>query len=172
MKVSISVKSARVIYSSLEANGILGPGSTRVFAELHSAIKRATRARPALKKSKAAREKKKRTKAKDTKSVRAIVFARAGGKCECGCGQALKAFDPGDLDHFWGRGKAPQSVENCWLLTRQCHRQKTDWYPCRQDWLLAFARHCDKHAYATEAMRARRMVHSIALQVMAEGVSR
>lgn len=105
---------------------------------------------------KAAKRAKKKTKAEETRDIRAAVFARAGGKCEvCGC------FDASSMDHFWGRGKAQQSVENCWALCLVCDRNKTLNHAGSDWWLSTFRNHCETHGYADQALKASRRLNFV-----------
>jgi hypothetical protein len=85
-----------------------------------------------------------------TREIRAYVFGRASGNCECGCGRRL---DPGELDHFFGRGRV-ETAHTCWALSHACHQAKTLNQPSRGQWLLAFAAHCRRHHYVGERERA------------------
>lgn len=82
--------------------------------------------------------------------VRAAVLARAKGRCEFD----LKPLNAGEVDHMWGRAKAAESVENCWLLCVDHHREKTDNLPSRVAWLEAFSDHCRRHGYGVEGLKA------------------
>ncbi len=82
--------------------------------------------------------------------LRAAVKERAEGCCEAG-GEWVG--DGGELDHFWGRAKVAESVENCWLLCRHCHRQKTDNYPSVAFWAAVFAAHAKFHHYDEQIHR-------------------
>ena len=95
--------------------------------------------------------------------MREAVYARANGRCECGCNRRLNVSADRnlfsdlsrELDHFFGKGKAPATVETCWVLSRACHRAKTENKPGAQTWLLRFIVHCQLHGYATAAHQAR-----------------
>jgi hypothetical protein len=115
----------------------------------------------AVKKTRAKRA----SKTKETKRIRALVAERADGRCEA-CAAYFAEFNPAQMDHFWGRGKTAQSVENCWLLHATCHSDKTANRPSREHWLDMFASHCARHAYAREMTRAR---DSIGVRAMARG---
>lgn len=78
--------------------------------------------------------------------VRAAVLARANGNCEC-CGISLVTFG-GQLDHFEGR-KVAETVENCWMLSVDCHYQKTQNIPSAAWWAGRFLKHQRKHGYDT-----------------------
>lgn len=83
-----------------------------------------------------------------------LLAARARGRCECRCGRPVP---PGEVDHFFGRAKADEVEFNCWILTPECHRAKTDSRPSAAHWLLAFIAHCGRYAgegYALAAARA------------------
>ncbi len=89
--------------------------------------------------------------------LRAAVKDRAECRCEA-CGRWLG--DGGEIDHFWGRAKVKESVENCWLLCgadtldwRPCHRQKTDNHPSAAYWVLVFQGHCNIYHYEAEQHR-------------------
>jgi hypothetical protein len=66
-----------------------------------------------------------------------------------------------ELDHFFGRGKAKQSAENCWALCRKCHHYKTENRPSAARWLEDFLQHCLRYGYAAEAERARARLEGI-----------
>lgn len=96
----------------------------------------------------------------ETSSIYTEVMARAGGGCEYAA-VALPEDGPPlcmglpVMDHFRGRGKAQQTVENCWALCVRHNLQKTDNVPDAALWVNAFIRHCEKHGYTTEAELAR-----------------
>ncbi len=80
-----------------------------------------------------------------TKKLRALVFARAKGLCECGCGRVLG--ESGHLDHAFGRAKVAQAVENCWALALKCDDAKTSNRPSAAFWWKRFRAHCERHGY-------------------------
>ena len=159
-RVSISRKTAQFLAKLVAEKDGYGNwgGAQRAVDELRAALKPKRSVAPARKR-KAAKAK---TRKEETSEIREAVFARAGGHCECGCGgqdgpgmPLTFANQPGELDHFWGRGKAQQTVENCWALSRLHHRAKTLGIPDRAGWISAFIRHCEKHGYSGEAGRAK-----------------
>ena len=77
--------------------------------------------------------------------------ARAGGRCECGCG---KAIPPGHLDHFFGRAKAEETEATCWFLHPRCDFEKTQNWPDAGAWLIKFMRHAQRHGYTEAYKRA------------------
>lgn len=79
------------------------------------------------------------------------VMARARGLCECGCKRHLRARE---VDHFFGRAKAEETLDNVWALHPDCHFEKTNNVPHRRHWLLKFIAHCGRHGYAQAAIRA------------------
>jgi len=83
-----------------------------------------------------------------TPDLHASLVARANGRCECGCGRAVP---PGEVDHFFGRAKAPENEFTCWVLAVGCHRAKTDNEPARKVWLMLFIRHCGRKQWAAES---------------------
>lgn len=94
------------------------------------------------------------------KRLRADVFTRADGNCEGPCGGYISA-ETGHLDHFFGRAKAPETLENCWALCVTCDDNKTNNRPFRlgstigaADWCDLFYEHALKHGYHEAAERA------------------
>lgn len=85
------------------------------------------------------------------KALRAAVFARAGGFCES-CG--IAHGESGHLDHFFGRAKAPETIENCWALCLKCDHEKTTNDPSSAAWCDRFYLHAVKHGYHEAAERA------------------
>lgn len=88
----------------------------------------------------------------ETKRIRAACLARAGESCECGCQRFLG--EDAQMDHQAGRGRARQTVENCWMLTAHCHEQRTLNKPSAAWWLRAYASHCARWNYSHEHERA------------------
>lgn len=84
--------------------------------------------------------------------LRDAVLARAGGVCECGCGQPL--FRP-EIDHALGRARAEEAIDNCWALTPRCHFAKTNNSPSAAEWLSKFTTHAERHGYVASEARAR-----------------
>lgn len=78
------------------------------------------------------------------------LITRAAGKCEC-CGRSLNARE---VDHFFSRAKAEESMETCWVLHPDCHFAKTTNVPSSAQWLLRFIAHCGRHGYVQAATRA------------------
>ena len=85
------------------------------------------------------------------KKIRALVFARAKGRCECGCQRPITP-ETGRLDHFFGRSRA-ESVETCWGLSVQCDEAKTNNRPSSIVWCRRFFVHARRHGYAEEIER-------------------
>ena len=81
------------------------------------------------------------------KAVRLACELRAGGRCEC-CGTPfVPASDhEAEMDHFYSRAFS-ESVETCWMLTRACHRSKTQNWPDRAVWDEHFKMHCRINHY-------------------------
>lgn len=157
-----SVRLSHKIAKALVAMAKTSP--SRIYFEREVAeAERALKPRP-VSSYRVRKEKKRGTKRQETARIREAVMRRADGKCECGCGGDTMGLGPLELDHFWGRGKEPQTVENCWALSRWHHRLKTEnKYPGREGWLRAFAAHCDRHGYAAEAAKARARLESLNL---------
>lgn len=82
----------------------------------------------------------------DTKRIRKAVFARAHGRCECGCGRWITE-ETGRLDTSSGERKSPS---NSRPLAIECDEAKTASKPCAAVWLQRFAFHCGTHGYLAE----------------------
>lgn len=147
-RVSLSRRSAQVVESLLSTMDALSPSEERARDEICAALSPRPRS-SAVKKT----ARKNAAKAKDTKAIRAAVMERAGGRCEH-CGWAFQPFNPGELDHFFGRARA-ESVETCWALCRDCHREKTQNDPSAVHWLESFAELAEGLGYTYSAARAR-----------------
>ena len=87
-----------------------------------------------------------------TKRLRASVFERADGECEA-CGKFVSP-ETGHLDHFFGRAKAEETLENCWALCVPCDDAKTRNSPTASVWLSVFATHARRYGYAAVVERA------------------
>ncbi len=84
------------------------------------------------------------------KKLRALVFTRAKGRCECGCGRPLG--ENGHWDHFFGRGagRPPESERTTWALSFFCDTHRTINKPSAAFWLRRFRVHCQKHGFTGE----------------------
>ncbi len=83
---------------------------------------------------------KKKTRREEWQEIRAAVFERAGGRCEC-CGRTM----PLTADHFFGghgRRLTLQSIFTVWALCLSCDREKTRNLPSAMAWLARFRIHC------------------------------
>lgn len=121
-----------------------------------------------------------RTKAQkraETRRIYDACLARAGGYCECGCGGVLDVIPEGvawdsrrssgpEMDHVFGRGKGrpPQSVETCWILRTDCHREKTNNRPDAAAWFRKFMAHCDRHGFGHWKREAHRRLGFILIR--------
>lgn len=113
-----------------------------------------------------------RETAEATAKLRAAVFDRSNGWCECGCGEQISEAT-GEMDHFFGRAKVPQAISNCWALTRQCHAGKTSSRTSAKHWLECFVRHAVAHGYWPEVNRAAdRLAVLAAKELMKHGLRR
>jgi hypothetical protein len=105
-------------------------------------------ARKSRKPSKAARR-------EETAAIWDACWIRCGGRCECGCGavvmrDVLDLNARAELDHVFSRGKGarlPQSVETCWILRADCHRDRHAARPSAESWWEKFIEHCRRYGY-------------------------
>lgn len=112
-------------------------------------------------------KKQKRLSAKERRAdVREQVMARAGDKCECGCGQPFTELEPAEMDHFFGRSQ--EHERTCWALRRDCHRAKTLNVPNHVWWLERFHAHARGYGYWGAAELARARLDALALTAEAE----
>lgn len=99
--------------------------------------------------------------------IRTAVFLRAGGLCECGCGEQVRddrrdggcyPEARGEVDHMFGRGRGrlQESEETCWVLRPSCHREKTLNRPDAATWWWRFITHCRRHGLSEMADKALR----------------
>lgn len=152
--VKLSARDARYILAVLRSEGLdRGPAAETLRAALKpkpiSSARRKTKAR-------------RESKREETARIRRAVFARDDYRCvHCGCIDCEAA--PLQLDHFFGRGKEPQTVRNCWTLCAVHHRHKTDGVPTASFWLEAFAIHAECHGYRAEAAKARSRLEALTL---------
>lgn len=80
------------------------------------------------------KEEKRRRHAEETKAIRAALFDRSVGK---GCENCGKRFALLEMDHMLGgsgRRRQRQSVETCWAICQECHRNRTINVPSREFW--------------------------------------
>lgn len=97
------------------------------------------------------------------KEIRRQVFERAAGRCECGCGRAITP-DSGHLDHFFGRAKAPETVENCWALHPICDEAKTSNRPNATYWAVRFGTRMLNQGHVSSALRALAKIEVLAVK--------
>ena len=80
------------------------------------------------------KEENRRRHVEETKAIRAAVFDRSVGK---GCENCGKRFALLEVDHMLGgsgRRRQRQSVETCWAICQECHRNRTINVPSREFW--------------------------------------
>jgi hypothetical protein len=124
-------------------------------ARLAARTARSRRTAPRKAPGREAKEAKRKTKAERRREVYAAVDARAEGGCEVVT--AGPRDDTGrEHDHFWGRGKAPETAETVWLMCPDCHRKKTLNKPDRATWIRAFKHHALKHGYLEQVAKCDR----------------
>lgn len=90
-----------------------------------------------------------------TKALRAALWVRSEGRCECGCRRRIALYagarGGGDraahMDHYLGRARAPQTPETCWLIHPDCHGDKHAANPSRRYWHQRFLLHLEAHGF-------------------------
>lgn len=161
--VRLSLAAAKTLDSKLHGERVYDQALRSAVDELGRAVARVewTTARKKARPAKQAHPKcskldrlrkahgKRGAKARKTMEVYDAVEQRARGVCECGCGGAFGSdLDTmPEMDHFWGRARE-ESVESCWMLRAQCHREKTGNKPDRKTWLKKFYTHCVVFEYS------------------------
>lgn len=106
-----------------------------------------------------------------TKKLRALVFARACSRCECGCKRFISE-ETGRLDHFFGRGKVPEALSNCWALHLECDEAKTRNVPSGAHWARRFGYHAQKHGFYAESEACAARVQVLVAKGRANGGGR
>lgn len=146
-RVSISRRNAEAIfrYLNAETTAIWMPA----FHELRAALQPRAKS-SAVKK----REKRNRTKGAETREIYTEVEKRAGGRCEACFNDFAPLGRTPILDHFYGRGKVPQSARNCWLICWECDRQKTLNIHGSDHWRAVFQSHANSYGFGVEARKA------------------
>lgn len=160
--VRISRKTAQWFYDTVLKGWSAAP-QHREMREMGAALatKKPKPMRVARLKAKAA---KRESKKEETARIRAVCVDRSGGCCEA-CSRCFpEAKYELQMDHFWGRGKVRQAVDNCWMLCGECHHKKTLNYPSRERWLNHFKDHCNNHGYLTNSAKARLLLESLEMQ--------
>ncbi len=164
--MSASVRISRKAAVALEHHLFHCIPEDRAYLELVAALK-PKRSVVAARKVKRA---KKATKREQTSAIRFAVAERAHGKCEC-CGQFLvfaNGVSYSEMDHFWGRAKAVQSAQNCWMLCRDCHYLKTNNDPSAAHWLNKYLDHSITHGHSREASKAGSRLQALELMEQVE----
>jgi hypothetical protein len=87
--------------------------------------------------------------------VRTEVIDR-DGRCAVPGFLGLSCQGMSEIDHFFGRGKAPEDTETCWKLCARHHRLKTNWAGSRAAWVARFIEHAEMHGYGEALVMARR----------------
>lgn len=93
--------------------------------------------------------------AEHRRRIRAEVMMR-DLTCQAAGFLGLRCSGAPEFDHFFGRGRVPETKETCWLLCTRHHRLKTDNEPNRAAWLRLFLAHAARHGYLYAARLARK----------------
>lgn len=156
-----------------DADG-LAPDLAMAVREIHALRKRKP-LREAVKASRQKKALKREEKRENFSTFRKMLESRAAGRCE-NCGRSFTDFEPSEADHFFGRGRVPETLGTVWMLDRHCHRQKTDNYPSAAYWLRAFLAHCERYEHKpwirTPHRLATRRLEAIELSVASEEAAR
>lgn len=162
-RVSISARAARELLLLVGEHPWSDRAEMQIRAqrELESALRPSAKKTAAKRARRADKDRVRSEHAANTAKVRASVMSRAGGKCEA-CAREVGDYPARvDLDHFWGRGRGRQRLQNCWALCPDCHYLKTLNDPNAEHWLKAFQEHCRKHRYWSELAQAQRRLDGI-----------
>lgn len=105
----------------------------------------------------------KEEKRKSRASIRERVFARSGGRCEGPAesdprndGRCLR--EPTELLHVFGRGRGrmPESEQNCLAACGTCHRAETRNKPDSKSWWTYFGNLFARNGWTAESREARK----------------
>ena len=154
--------------ANAEESCVRWPQLAKLGQEIDRALKPSTK-RQAARSSKAKEKKsRKATKAEETAEIRRAVFERANFRCE-----VYTCVRPASsMDHFFGRGKVPQSVENCWALCLNHDLAKTRNEPSSAEWLRLFIAHASTWDYVNEIARAGNRLNFVEARSGLSGVGR
>lgn len=142
--IKLSRKTASALLELLPEDDLLSPTDRRFKVDLRAALK----PKRSVKFARARKTAKKASKREETSNIYREVEQRADGLCEM-CGDAFSPLDPPEMDHARGKGRAPQSVENCWMLHgRSCHRRKHNGLAV--EWLTQYRLHAEYFGYSRE----------------------
>lgn len=104
------------------------------------------------------REDRRREKSTTNREVYADVKDRDAGLCTVQLAAMGKCSGALHMDHQWGRGKEPTTVENCRMLCARHDRMKTenetDDGHSRLLWLCDYREHALSHDYYAEVAKA------------------
>lgn len=152
-------------------DGALPPYQVIAVEKLKEAFEASTKPkRPGPQARKSA--KKKRDRIAINREVHDLVEARANGLCEA-CAEPFALTDPMEMDHLWGRAKAPTLLENCWgLHSQSCGMLKTHNKPSRAYWLRRFREHAERHGYTAQVRKVDQALDSLRLSDEAASVGR
>ena len=95
--------------------------------------------------------------AEERRRIRTAVMLRDGTCCAPRFAGITCSGGP-EFDHFFGRGRVPESVATIWVLCMRHHRMKTDGEPSRRAWLARFREHAEVHEYLAEVARVLRLI--------------
>lgn len=90
--------------------------------------------------------------------LRRRLLIRCKGHCECGCGRKVP---PGEVDHYFGRAKAEETEATCWVLSVQCHFEKTRNHPSNAEWQRRFIEHARRLGFFESVKRAEARLHFV-----------
>ena len=158
--VRLSRKNAQAVAAHLQKQPALYPALAGALRQLQDGLA-PRRAKPIAIAARKAKAERVRAHQDETSAIYREVEKRADGKCEA-CGLPFSPADPPELDHQPGRHRAPQTVQNCWLIhARTCHRVKTNPAGGARIHLERFITHAEKHGFHAEAERARARLEGI-----------
>lgn len=164
--VRISWKTAQALLAAVDRLDDIDQGLIVGQRLAQDALRQAMAPKRSVKAHRTTKAKKDKTKQEKTSAVRRAVWARADERCEA-CGDPGSGFNPLDLEHFFRRVNG-ESLEECWLTCRRCHKAKHAGRPSVSWWLGRFIQHCEDHGYSGTAERARAKLHAAALIASAE----
>jgi 5-methylcytosine-specific restriction endonuclease McrA len=153
--VRISAKCARLIVDAFAEYVPPGVCCKYGHAELEAAIAKFSRSSATRRTLAKPKRQKKASKKSERAFVRSLLVHRAQGACEA-CGNEDDGLQ---MDHFWGRAKAPEQEDTCWLLCFHCHDLKTRNHPGAAYWLSLFIEHSGRYGFTDEVERAKARLH-------------
>lgn len=119
--VRISMRDARALFEFFSGGGFIHEMPHEVAAA-RANLERAMKPKRSLAPARKRRAEKKQTKRGASEDIRKAVWVRADERCEV-CGTHGSGANPLDFERLFRKVNG-ESVEECWICCRSCHKRK------------------------------------------------